>query len=76
MFIGFAILFGFAGAEEGFESFSFLEGYLIASFFAVLILCNKIAREFSRGVEIDEFMAENNLDRKELREKYGKLFDI
>jgi len=76
IFIGLSIIIGGIDMVEDGGNYSFLTGYLITSFFAVIILCGKIAREFARGVEIDEFIVENNLDRKELREKYGKLFDI
>lgn len=75
VFIGLSIILGGIGMEDG-GHYSFLTGYLIASFFAIIILSGKVAMGFAKNVEIDEFMTKNNIDRKEFREKYGKLFDI
>ncbi len=78
IFISACLVFGNISNDIDGQSggYSFLDGYLVASFLAVLWLGYKVAIYFVINEEIEDFIEKNKISRKEFYNKYGELIDI
>jgi len=77
LFLVTSAIFGYMPDPDGpLVKYSFLNGYLITSFFAVMWLGVKIAIDFVRSEEIEEYISKNKISREEFHKKYKEILDI